>query len=313
MNSHPTTISRRFSNCLLWMAALWPWFGGNLLADSASTKNVGPLPQPATVWGVKPARYGLEKPYFMVDNMSGMTQRSQTDSLQVTQIGGSAGQPADPVSPDHPQGRADSVAAFLPQPACDPADRACRVVPLARRLRLDRQHRTGGGEPLPASDGCPLHESGRRAAEENPRREERGTESGTVPGGIATYRPATVWCGNAESPGFSGRFRFLQCLTNSGNSSDRNRTCDLGLMNPALYQLSYAAVKVGFRRAKVYPLYPVWQAGICIAQFFHTRCDGGLGGWHRSSSRSDFTGPLRGTDANLHTLQTFPSSRTIRG
>ena len=90
MNSHPTTISRRFSNCLLWMAALWPWFGGNLLADSASTKNVGPLPQPATVWGVKPARYGLEKPYFMVDNLSGMTQRSQTDSLRVTQIGGSA-------------------------------------------------------------------------------------------------------------------------------------------------------------------------------------------------------------------------------
>jgi hypothetical protein len=26
------------------------------------------------------------------------------------------------------------------------------------------------------------------------------------------------------------------------NSSDRSRTCDLGLMNPALYQLSYAAV-----------------------------------------------------------------------
>jgi hypothetical protein len=25
------------------------------------------------------------------------------------------------------------------------------------------------------------------------------------------------------------------------NSSDRSRTCDLGLMNPALYQLSYAA------------------------------------------------------------------------
>ena len=25
------------------------------------------------------------------------------------------------------------------------------------------------------------------------------------------------------------------------NSSDRSRTCDLGLMNPALYHLSYAA------------------------------------------------------------------------
>ena len=83
MNSHPTTISRRFPNFFLWMAALWPWCGGNVLADSASTKNVGPLPQPATVWGVKPARYGLEKPYFMVDNLSGMTQRSKTDSLQV--------------------------------------------------------------------------------------------------------------------------------------------------------------------------------------------------------------------------------------
>ncbi len=100
MNSHPTTISRRFSNCLLWMAALYPWLGGNLLADSVSTKNVGPLPKPATVWGVKPARYGLDKPYFMVDNLSGMTQRSQTDSLQVVQIGGSA--PANMLWPGEP-------------------------------------------------------------------------------------------------------------------------------------------------------------------------------------------------------------------
>ncbi len=29
------------------------------------------------------------------------------------------------------------------------------------------------------------------------------------------------------------------------NSSDRTRTCDPGLMNPLLYQLSYAAVKDG--------------------------------------------------------------------
>ena len=82
------------------MAALGPWFGGDLLADSASTKNVGPPPQPATVWGVKPARYGLEKPYFNVDDMSGMTQRSQTDTLRVTQIGGSA--PANLLWPGEP-------------------------------------------------------------------------------------------------------------------------------------------------------------------------------------------------------------------
>ncbi len=30
-------------------------------------------------------------------------------------------------------------------------------------------------------------------------------------------------------------------ITGVTYSSDRNRTCDLGLMNPALYQLSYAA------------------------------------------------------------------------
>ncbi len=100
MNSHPTTISRRFSNCLLWVAALWPWFGGNLFADSAFTKNVGPLPQPATVWGVDAARCRLEKPFFSVDDLPGMTQRSQTDSLRVTQIGDSA--PANLLGPGEP-------------------------------------------------------------------------------------------------------------------------------------------------------------------------------------------------------------------
>lgn len=50
---------------------------------------------------------------------------------------------------------------------------------------------------------------------------------------------------NEKNPGFTGAYESLQVLTGQGISSDRTRTCDPGLMNPLLCQLSYAAVHQG--------------------------------------------------------------------
>jgi len=78
-----------------------------------------------------------------------------------------------------------ALAEAVPQSAINAPDRAYRAFPRPRCCRMDREHRAGGAEPLLASDRCPLCGRDRRTAAS--RQSRGGTESGTVPGGIATY------------------------------------------------------------------------------------------------------------------------------
>ena len=44
----------------------------------------------SAVWGVSAKRFGLKETFFFVDNLSSVPGRSQTDSLRVRQVAGSA-------------------------------------------------------------------------------------------------------------------------------------------------------------------------------------------------------------------------------
>jgi len=80
------TARRAGGNSLCWLAVL-------MFADQPTMAAQGDEAKPAgvsAVWGVIAKRVGLKEPFFFVDDLSGVPERSQTDSLRVRQVAGSA-------------------------------------------------------------------------------------------------------------------------------------------------------------------------------------------------------------------------------
>jgi len=93
----------------------------------------------------------------------------------------------------------EAPAETVSEPARDAGNGTGRILAHARSLRLDRELAGRGAKALPPGDGRSLPP--------------RGTESGTVPGGIGLTGAESGDCRRAEKPGLDAGFRTIHECT----------------------------------------------------------------------------------------------------